>query len=64
MDPTMPDGSPMYPPCTCPECGPCPGIDYQTDENRMARINKVLEMDRAERQRRVQAWRDSCHQGS
>lgn len=56
MSSTMPDGRPMHPPCTCRECSDGPGIDY--DHDRTNRVLKAMELDRSERQRRLQAWRD------
>lgn len=61
-EPVMPDGRPMHEPCTCPECSDGPGIDY--DRDRTDRVFKSLEMNRAERQRRLTAWRESCQYGS
>jgi hypothetical protein len=49
---TMPDGTPMYPPCGCPECSPGPGIDYGRD--RLEKVLGMLESDRANRIQRQQ----------
>lgn len=66
MSDTMPDGRPMHPPCTCPECSDGPGIDFKAGDSieRMARIVGVMELDREQRQRRLAAWRDQCHNGN
>ena len=48
----MPDGSPMHRPCTCPECGPGPGISFTTES-----FLKILEAERAARRERLERQR-------
>lgn len=60
----MPDGRPMHPPCTCPECSDGPGIDYGDSSDRTARMISAAAVDRVARQQRLTKWREDCHNGS